>query len=69
MKTTPSPGVFIHQPGDRYVVTGLLYNSTKRFRRETDNPWLALGINLWRGTVWRIPAGTGTRQKIKTVFN
>lgn len=60
---------FIHSLGDRYVVTGLLYNSARRFKIQTVNPSYALGINLWRGNVWRIPAGQTRRIKIKSVFN
>lgn len=43
-----------------YVVTGVLYNSTTRFRKTYgpgyQNALFALGINLWRGSVWGIRA-------------
>lgn len=58
----------IHTPGDTYTVTGLLYNSTKRFRHSYSNPMHALGINLWRGSVWQQKFGKG-RTLIKRVFN
>lgn len=60
---------FTHYIGDTYVVTGLLYQSERRFRIVTTNPVHALGINLWRGNVWRIPRGETRRIKIKAVFN
>lgn len=46
-----------HQPGDRYLVTGVLYQSEKRFRHDFHNWRLAEGINLWRGSKWLIRDG------------
>lgn len=60
---------FTHCTGDTYLVTGLYYQSERRFRIETSSPQHVLGINLWRGRVWRRPAGTKRRIKIKEVFN
>lgn len=37
-----------------YEITGMLYRSRKRFKIETRNRAYALGINLWRGTVWEV---------------
>ncbi len=46
-----------HLPGDRYKVTGLVYNSKKRFARVFENWHFANGINLWRGSKWLIRNG------------
>ena len=58
---------FTHNRGDKYIVTGLKYNTKTRFRQEYDSPYWALGINLWRGSVWQVKAGTNKRQLIKRV--
>ena len=50
-----------------YHITGLLYNSRKRFRRTTDNFMFAMGINLWRGSVWKVT--NGKRKLLKRVYN
>ena len=50
-----------------YHITGLLYNSRKRFRRTTDNFMFAMGINLWRGSVWTVT--NGKRKLLKRVYN
>lgn len=51
-----------------FVITGLLYNSTKRFKRTTHNIYIAFGINLWRGNVWGIDKN-GKRKRLKSVWN
>jgi hypothetical protein len=55
-----------------YHVTGVLYNSTTRFKRTfsagPSGARFALGINLWRGSVWGVYAD-GTRQRLKSVYN
>lgn len=56
-----------HQSTDSYVVTGLYYESTKRFKIQTTNPHYALGINLWRGHVWLVR--DGKRRCVKSVYN
>jgi hypothetical protein len=50
-----------------YKITGLLYNSKKRFTRTTENFMLAMGINLWRGSVWKVT--NGKKKLIKRVIN
>ena len=51
---------FEHKPGDRYILTGVLYQSKKRFRLTTENPRYALGVNLWRGSLWQEREGKRT---------
>lgn len=59
-------GELIHQTGDRYHVTGVTVYG-KRFRIETDNPYHALAINLYRGSVWLVRGGK--RRLIRRVYN
>lgn len=55
------------QPGDSYVVTGVLTNG-RRFRPiRTDNWAYANGINLWRGTKWLVR--NGKRHVIVRYYN
>ncbi len=54
---------FTHKEGDKYLVTGVYHNSTKRFRQMHSNPRQALGINLWHGRVWQIRDGKRTLLK------
>jgi len=62
-------GDFYHHNGDTYEVTGVLTNG-KRFKPiVTSNPHHALGINLYRGTVWQRKAGETSRRKVKEVWN
>lgn len=51
-----------------FAVTGLLYNSNKRFISTYDNLNTALMINLWRGSVW-VVLDNNTRKLIKRVWN
>lgn len=51
---------------DTYVVTGLRLDG-RRFRNITTSRLHAFGINLWRGTVWRIVEGR--RKCVKRVHN
>lgn len=54
--------------GDKFVVTGLLYNSNKHFKPMTFSNWLqARSINLWRGSRWLLR--DGKRTLIETVYN
>lgn len=49
-----------HRPGDRYLVTGVLYrtgNGGKRFRAEYYYWEHVRGVNLWRGSKWLIRDG------------
>tara|TARA_R100001244_G_scaffold68739_2_gene56190 strand:- start:668 stop:850 length:183 start_codon:yes stop_codon:yes gene_type:complete len=51
----------------KYKVTGVLRNA-RRFRAiHTDSYMHAVGINLWRGSVWSMDDGKWRR--IRTVFN
>lgn len=45
------------QPGDRYLVTGLMAHSTRRFRKYFSSWATANGINLWRGSKWLVRDG------------
>jgi hypothetical protein len=49
-----------------YKVTGV-DRSGRRFKIETDNTFHAMGINLWRGSVWRNE--NGKWKLIKRVWN
>ena len=51
-----------------FIVTGLLYNSTKRFVKNYNESVWAFGINLWRGSVWGVLPG-GKRKLLKRVYN
>lgn len=51
---------------ETYIVTGIDRNG-KRFRKEYDDAFTAMHINLWRGNVWRLVDGKKTR--IKSVYN
>ena len=50
-----------------YHITGVLYNSKTRFKQVTDHFMVAMGINLWRGSVWKVT--NGKRKLIKRVWN
>jgi hypothetical protein len=52
----------------RYEITGVLYQSTRRFKIVSTSLAYALGINLWRGTVWACHAD-GTRRIVNRVYN
>lgn len=56
-----------HTATDRYLVTGYLAFSTKRFRSVYSNPYQALAINLWRGRVYLLRGGK--RIVVKVVTN
>jgi len=58
---------FTHNRGDTYEITGVDRDG-KRFKRVTDNPRVALSINLWRGSVWH-KRPDQARKLIKRVFN
>jgi hypothetical protein len=49
-----------------YIVTGI-DRSGKRFKREYDDAFWAMRINLWRGNVWQVI--DGKRKRIKSVYN
>jgi len=48
-----------------YHITGLIYNTKRRFSMITHDYQYAMGINLWRGSVWEIVKGK--RKLIKRV--
>ena len=61
---------FMHDPTRHaYDITGLLYNNSTRFKLTTVSPRYALGINLWRGSVWQRDFTTGKRKLVKRVCN
>lgn len=49
-----------------YVITGVTA-SGKRFRIETTNQVHAMGINLYRGSVWEVD--NGRRKLLKRIWN
>lgn len=51
-----------------YLITGFHYNSKKKFSIRTTSFGIAMGINLWRGRVWRVDID-GKRYLLKRVFN
>ena len=51
-----------------YAVTGKLVNG-KRFCKVTQFILYALGINLYKGSVWGIRKDTGRRQLLRRVYN
>ena len=52
----------------QFKVTGLEYNSTKRFRFFTECFTRAFRTNLWRGTVWGVTP-EGKCKRLKEVYN
>lgn len=60
---------FIHNTGDTYHVTGVTTGGKngKRFKIVTSNPHYALGINLWRGSLWQVR--DGKRTLLRRVWN
>ncbi|HEY5606261.1 MAG TPA: hypothetical protein VIL45_07060 [Thermoplasmata archaeon] len=57
---------WIHGAGDTYAVTGIDVRG-RRFRIRTGNPWQALAVNLYRGSVWLVR--DGKRKLVKRVWN
>lgn len=49
-----------------YIVTGVDRNG-KRFVKQYSEKFWAMGINLWRGSVWEVT--DGKRRLIKRVYN
>lgn len=49
-----------------YHITGLMTSGT-RFKIVTSNYSHAMGINLWRGSVWKVL--DGKRKLLKRVYN
>lgn len=50
-----------------YRITGILTNG-RRFSMQTIHLWYAMGINLWRGSVWGVN-WHGKRTLLKRVYN
>ena len=42
-----------HKPGDVYLIIGTNRRG-KRYRLETENPYYALGHNMYRATLYRV---------------
>lgn len=51
----------------KFVVTGV-DTSGRRFRLTYREPQWALGINLWRGSVWAVMPN-GRRRLVRRVYN
>jgi hypothetical protein len=61
------------KPFHKIRVTGYIYMTNKRFppqeySNDIGGALTAMGINLWRGTVWGVFVG-GKKEVIKKVFN
>jgi len=52
----------------RFDVTGVLYHSERRFKQSYTGYYFAMGINLWRGSVWGV-LPSGKRRLLKRVSN
>jgi hypothetical protein len=52
---TQAVTTWLHQNGDKYRIIGIDYGY-RRVRQTHTNPWVAQGINLWRGNLWHLPA-------------
>lgn len=55
------------QEGDKFLVTGRYYNSTRKFRMLLSSWQQANCINLWNGNVWLVR--DGHRKLVKSVRN
>lgn len=53
---------------DYFIITGLYYQSTRRFSLRCSIAYQAYHINLWRGSVWGV-LSSGKRKLLKRVFN
>ncbi len=53
--------------GETFHVTGILTNGRRFPTIVTTNPYHAMGINLYRGSVWRVE--DGKRRLIRRVYN
>lgn len=60
--------LFDHETGDTCEVTGVTING-KRFKIVTENVRHALGINLYRGTLWHRKAGSEHRTLVYRCWN
>jgi len=52
----------------KFVVTGLYYNSTRKFRIVTSSFIHATGINLWKGNIWGV-LENGKRVRLSKAVN
>lgn len=57
---------FTHQAGDTYHVTGKDMKG-KRFKLVYSNPYIAMTINIYNGSVWQVRGNK--RKLLKRVFN
>jgi hypothetical protein len=55
------------QQGDKFIVTGRYYHSTKHFSMIFDSWHYAKAINLWNGSRWLLR--DGKRTLIERVYN
>lgn len=74
LSNKPKLVLFVANRGERlykgFVVTGLLYNSRKRFTKSfgVDGFSSAYSINLWNGSIWGV-LPNGKRELIKRINN
>lgn len=61
-------GKFTHNSGDKYHVTGTDRDG-RRFKVVTSNPFHALGVNVYRGSLWQQKAGDSKRRLIRRTYN
>ena len=54
---------FVH-----FDVTGILYRTERRFKCSYTGYYMAMGINLWRGSIWGV-LPSGKRRLLKRVWN
>lgn len=52
-----------------YRVTGVLYNSKKRFSLNYSSLIQATSINLWNGSIWLVDKNSGKKTLIRRVIN
>jgi hypothetical protein len=64
---------FLPSDYSQFIVTGRLYQSETRFRKTYPGTYqgalFAMGINLWRGSVYGLNKLTGKRVLLKRVMN
>jgi len=58
-----------HTDGDIYEITGTLVNGRRFNPIVLSNPSHVRHYNIYRGTVWVRPGGTGSRKMLWSVYN
>lgn len=58
-----------HTDGDIYEITGTLFNGRRFKKIVLYSPRYIKHYNIYRGTVWVRPGGTGPRQRLWSVYN